>query len=212
MDVNSLLFATEMPKQAQDKMLFAALQLFTAKGFQETSILDVVESARVSKTTFYNFFASKEELLVCLFEQLVEEILREVKLAVEKETRMAYKAFAGIRRYVDLCSRHTTVAQLLLVASVGVSRDVESVRRKAHARFAELIYQTVQGIMPDSVADTDIRIVSKAMVGAINEVIIQRVIVGDHESEIDHSVRMLNRIVVVSFIHLTMEKTTTAVH
>ncbi|WP_375162190.1 TetR family transcriptional regulator [Fictibacillus sp. WQ 8-8] len=34
-------------------MLYAALHLFTSKGFKETSVLEIVETARVSKTTFY---------------------------------------------------------------------------------------------------------------------------------------------------------------
>ena len=76
-----MLHVTKMPTEAKDKLLYAALQLFTTKGFKETSILEVVEQARVSKTTFYRFFRSKEELLVCLFELLANEVLKEVEEA-----------------------------------------------------------------------------------------------------------------------------------
>jgi AcrR family transcriptional regulator len=201
--VQPLLFTTKMPQHARDKILFAALQLFTSKGFQETSILEVVETARVSKTTFYNFFRNKEDLLVRLFEQLAEEILDEVKRAVREEKQATYKGFAGIRRYLQLCTERDSVARLLLITSAGVSGEVEAVRRKAHARFARLFQQTAQEVMPERVSEVEIQVVSKAMVGAINEVVIQRVADGSEEMDIDHLAGLLNRIVVSSFTNLT---------
>ncbi|BCU81908.1 transcriptional regulator [Polycladomyces abyssicola] len=198
-----LLFTTKMPQHARDKILFAALQLFTSKGFQESSILEVVETARVSKTTFYNFFRNKEDLLVRLFEQLAEEILDEVQRAVREEKQATYKGFAGIRRYLQLCTERDSVARLLLITSAGVSGEVEAVRRKAHARFARLFQQTAQEVMPERVSEAEIQVVSKAMVGAINEVVIQRVADGSEEMDIDHLARLLNRIVVSSFTNLT---------
>nr|WP_302104710.1 TetR/AcrR family transcriptional regulator [Polycladomyces sp. WAk] len=197
-----------MPQHARDKILFAALQLFTSKGFQETSILEVVETARVSKTTFYNFFRNKEELLVRLFEQLAEEILDEVKRAVREEKQATYKGFAGIRRYLQLCTERDSVARLLLITAAGVSGEVEAVRRKAHARFARLIQRTALEVMPEKVSEAEIEVVSKAMVGAVNEVVIQRVADGSEEMDIDHLARLLNRIVVSSFTNLTVGRPT----
>lgn len=205
-----LLFTTKMPQHARDKIQFAALQLFTSNGFQETSILEVVEMARVSKTTFYNFFRNKEELLVHLFEQLVEEILDEVKRAVREENRPTYKGYAGIRRYIQLCTERDSIARLLLITSAGVSGEVEAVRRKAHARFARLFQGTAREVMPEGVSETEIRVVSKAMVGAINEVVIQRVADGSDEMDIDHLARLLNRIVVGSFTYLAVGRPITS--
>jgi len=199
-----LLFLTNMPQEARDKLLYAALHLFTEKGFKETSILEIVEQARVSKTTFYHFFHSKEELLVCLCKLLTEEIIEEVEKAVEPEQKMAYKAYVGIRRYMEICVTRSTVTKLLLVESVGVSQAVEKVRSESHRRFAELIYQTVQSAIPESVSDEEIRIVSQAMVGAINEVVVQNLAELGEEVEFDRLARLLNRIVVGAYVNLSM--------
>lgn len=45
----------------------AAHQLFTDKGFQNTSIQDILDYSGISKGTFYNYFSSKNELLITLF-------------------------------------------------------------------------------------------------------------------------------------------------
>ncbi|WP_226658811.1 TetR/AcrR family transcriptional regulator [Pseudalkalibacillus hwajinpoensis] len=47
-----------------------AHQLFIERGFQATSIQDILEYSGISKGTFYNYFSSKNELLIALFKAL----------------------------------------------------------------------------------------------------------------------------------------------
>ena len=44
----------------------AALELFSARGFHAASIADIARRARVAKGLIYNYFASKDELLVAI--------------------------------------------------------------------------------------------------------------------------------------------------
>lgn len=111
--------------------------------------------------------------MVALFEQLGDEMAEEVKHAILQEERMTYKAFAGINRYIQICFENKNVAQILLVESVGVSRNVELVRQRSHQVFATIILQTVETELPTTVTQKEMRIVAQAMVGAINEVIMQ---------------------------------------
>jgi AcrR family transcriptional regulator len=202
-----LLFVTEMPIEAREKLLFAGLKLFTELGYQKTSVLEIVEMARVSKTTFYQHFKSKEDIMVALFEQLGNEMSEEVKLAISLEESMSYKAFAGINRYIQICFENKNVAQILLVESVGVSRNVELVRQRSHQVFASIILQTVQTELPKSVSKTEMRIVAQAMVGAINEVIMQNFFNNEDETfDFEGISRLLNRIVISAFVNLGMQE------
>lgn len=47
-----------------------AHQLFIEKGFQATSIQDILDYSGISKGTFYNYFASKNELLITLIKEI----------------------------------------------------------------------------------------------------------------------------------------------
>lgn len=51
-----------------------AHQLFIDKGFQATSIQDILEYSGISKGTFYNYFSSKNELLMALFNALIKKM------------------------------------------------------------------------------------------------------------------------------------------
>lgn len=207
MEVPSL-FTFSDAKQPQDKLLLAALKLFAEKGYRETTVLDIVAYARVSKTTFYNFYKSKEDLLAHLFESLLEEVLFKVKLAAQRETIITDKAYAGIKRYIEICMQEHAVAQLLLISSVGVSETIEQLRQRAYARFAQFIFETVRNELgfTDTATDKEIHLFSQAMVGAINQVVIQEVLGSEKLIDAEHVARFLNRIVVGSYTFLLAEQ------
>jgi len=46
----------------KQELLDAALQLFYEKGYEKTSVNDIIEKVGVSKGAFYYYFKSKEEV------------------------------------------------------------------------------------------------------------------------------------------------------
>lgn len=59
--------------QSKQTILSAAVGQFLSKGVRETSIADIMNTANLGIGTFYNYFESKEALLLCLLDQLVEK-------------------------------------------------------------------------------------------------------------------------------------------
>lgn len=57
------------------QIIHAAQQLFIDKGFNDTSIIDIISAANISKGTFYNHFSSKNECLIAILEETREEAL-----------------------------------------------------------------------------------------------------------------------------------------
>jgi AcrR family transcriptional regulator len=85
------------------ELLDAAQHLFMTKGYDQTSVNDVIDRIGVSKGAFYHYFRSKEDLLDALTERLTEEglaiiqpVLDEPGLdAVERLNRF----FAAVRNW-----------------------------------------------------------------------------------------------------------------
>lgn len=50
-------------QETQERLLSAAYELFVAKGFDNTTVEEITNAAGVAKGTFFNYFASKEEML-----------------------------------------------------------------------------------------------------------------------------------------------------
>ena len=58
----------------RQKILDAASLLFERQGFSDTSIADIMKAANLGVGTFYNYFESKEELLLTLLKNLAEKL------------------------------------------------------------------------------------------------------------------------------------------
>ena len=59
------------------KILNAAWQLFSEKGYDETTVDEIIEATNTSKGTFYHYFKSKEDLL-SLFSYIFDERYEEL--------------------------------------------------------------------------------------------------------------------------------------
>lgn len=63
-----------------------AIQLFTQKGFEETTIDEIVDPLAVSKRTFFRHFATKEDLVFGWYEELTDELVRALEARPKGET------------------------------------------------------------------------------------------------------------------------------
>lgn len=61
------------PEQWKKEILDAAYNLFTSKGYEATSVSDIMEAAGGAKGMFYRFFQSKEEVMHTLGNQMFFE-------------------------------------------------------------------------------------------------------------------------------------------
>lgn len=90
--------------QSRKAILDAAVEQFSQKGFKETSVADIMNAADLGIGTFYNYFQSKEEILVQLIQQMVKEVADALKELREAERPADELLAAGCRitaRFLD---------------------------------------------------------------------------------------------------------------
>ena len=149
----------------------AALDLFATRGYNATSVEDVVERAKMSKSAFYEFFTSKEdcfrELLAHEGGSLIDNVLSQAALGRNHHERLRF----GITTFVRSCFERSSVARLLIVESVGLSEGVDKVRLELQAQFAGAVGEEVRHAMLHDpfYADKDPRVFGRAVVGAVSD-------------------------------------------
>ncbi|MGY4690002.1 TetR/AcrR family transcriptional regulator [Salibacterium sp. K-3] len=65
--------------EKHEVIIQTALQMFSEKGYFSTSVQEIVSSCGISKGSFYNYFASKEDLLIEVFRYNHEQLLKKAK-------------------------------------------------------------------------------------------------------------------------------------
>jgi AcrR family transcriptional regulator len=111
----------EVRRDAQRaRLLEAAGQVFSRLGFAEATAEAVARQAGMSKATFYEHFANKEECMLALFDHSAQLILTRLTASLNAE-HPSYEARldAGFREMLDAFSEHPEAAQTLLVEIIG---------------------------------------------------------------------------------------------
>lgn len=65
------------------EFLNVAQMLFYSKGYERTSVKEIIDAVGVAKGTFYHYFDSKVDLLEALVEKLIEELYGQLQKIVE---------------------------------------------------------------------------------------------------------------------------------
>ncbi|AEI45749.1 TetR/AcrR family transcriptional regulator [Paenibacillus mucilaginosus] len=73
------------PQERRNEILDAAMELFHTKGYEHTSVSDIVKKVGVAQGTFYYYFRSKEEIATAAHERSLASRLDFVKKVVEEQ-------------------------------------------------------------------------------------------------------------------------------
>jgi AcrR family transcriptional regulator len=77
--------------EIRERLFRAALALFTKKGFAETTVEDITEAADVGKGTFFNYFPSKDHILIAFGEMQLAKL--EAAIAEVRRTKESIPQF-----------------------------------------------------------------------------------------------------------------------
>lgn len=99
-----------------------AVQLFTARGYDEVTVVDIAAAADVDPTTFFRHFKSKEEVLFANSEEVLERY-RDVIAARPAEESVLDAAIHSVAAlFVDMLDQNAQVlrARLMMAEHSGV--------------------------------------------------------------------------------------------
>ncbi|RDU35972.1 TetR/AcrR family transcriptional regulator [Neobacillus piezotolerans] len=107
----------------KQRVIAIAHQLFVEKGFQATSIQDILDYSGISKGTFYNYFSSKNELLI----ELIKSIYKQLK--IDRNELLIGQNHADIGIFIKQVELHLKTNRanklLSLFEEVMISNDPE---------------------------------------------------------------------------------------
>ncbi|MCG7526627.1 TetR family transcriptional regulator [Streptomyces sp. OfavH-34-F] len=66
-------------RRTRDALLVAALELFTAHGYEETTVDEIADAVEVSQRTFFRYFAGKEAVVFAVQDMVESHFLSELR-------------------------------------------------------------------------------------------------------------------------------------
>jgi AcrR family transcriptional regulator len=172
----------------RERLLNAAAAEFAEHGYAGASSESISRRAGMSKATFYEHFANKEECIIALFDRAAEVIARAMAAAARGAGPgdAAERMKAGTRAFLTALAQHPEFAQTLLVEIIGAGPRAAQRRDQIMQQFAELLdaenaAAARRGLIARFSSPHD----PFAVVGAITELVSRQVRLGEPEDVLE---------------------------
>jgi AcrR family transcriptional regulator len=172
----------------RERLLRAAAREFAERGYAGASSESISRRAGMSKATFYEHFANKEECMLALFD-MGAEVVRDAMAHAARNAPVGdarERLKAGTRAFLGALAEHPEFAQTLLVEIIGAGPRAAQRRDQILQAFAEVLdaenaAAARRGLMGRFGSPHD----SFAVVGAITELVSRQVRLGEPEHVLD---------------------------
>ncbi len=165
------------------RMLAAMVQAVAEKGYARVAVADVVERAGVSRKTFYEQFANKDDCFLAAYDATVDELLATIDDALDAlapDWLAAHRA--AVQAYLEELAASPDFAKAFLIEVLGAGPEALKRRAAVQSRFAaqlEAVHRRARQDIPEipQVPPYTFR----AAVGAVTELVTAQVL--EHGAE-----------------------------
>ena len=172
------------------RILNAAINIFSQKGYHNTRVDEIVAAADTSKGGVYFYFPSKQDIFLGLVDEFANLLTQRITKAIEQHSSGIQRVDAALQACLDTFQEYRKLAKIFLVQAIGLGLVFEEKQQQIHARFVEIVKAHLdQAIEEGDIEPIDTQIAAYAWMGAINEVVIRWIHTG--EPDLEHALPTL---------------------
>lgn len=158
----------------RSRMLTAMAEQMAEKGYVGTSVTDVIRRAGVSRETFYQQFASKQDCFIQALDAGVEILSGLLDITTGRETRTPLERFRELLRvYLHTLAESPAVARVFLIEVYAAGPEAMRRRGDQQQRFADAIAEIF------GAASDEQRFACEALVAATAQLVTARLATED---------------------------------
>lgn len=182
--------AAERAAARRERIVLAALRLFSAKPYADVTVADVCTDAKVAKRHFYEHFANREDLLLTLHRQRHEWLLAQVAAAAPaRPADLGALLRPMMATLVRLLAEHPQAARVVYVNAPRTQLPRRGELRAEAEVFGRLIRRAVPA--PADLLGYERALL--ALVAGVTEVVtdwLEKGAPGDPDALADHLARL----------------------
>ncbi|HMH47386.1 MAG TPA: TetR/AcrR family transcriptional regulator [Solirubrobacteraceae bacterium] len=157
------------------RLALALIDEIADNGYHATRVADVIARAGVSRKTFYEHFANKQECLLVTFDMIADEGMRRVEHAYRQAHGWPGRVEAAIRALFESVIDNPGALRLSLLEIAAVGPPGIARRERSLERYERFIRDALELAPGDgTVSET----VLMAVIGGLNRVLYRRVLRG----------------------------------
>lgn len=165
---------SEVIRNQRERLFGAIVAVVSEKGYEATTVADVIELSGVSRSAFYEHFANKAECLAAAAAELIQptlSTLAEVEAGAGEEA-----GWAVFERFIGLIAAQRAAARVCFVELHGAGEMGEAVGERGFGALAEMVDRIGAGEAKEGRPDAGL---TRVLLGGLRKLIHTRLYRGE---------------------------------
>ena len=163
------LSAEERRADQRERLVRAAINEFSARGYHRTSVEDIVRSAHTSRTAFYAFFDNREAAMYAALQASLRGLLESVQGDLRAAGPDKRLIEVGVTAFVNYLVSDPAAARILLLEGIGTSPEVNDLRARVRQQVAANVRDIWEELDPEAAASPQSSAVAVGIFGLLLE-------------------------------------------
>jgi AcrR family transcriptional regulator len=154
------------------KILEAAAQIFSQKGYHATSMNDIARAVNLQKASLYHHVDSKQEILLSLLDQALDILIGQMEEVIAEPVSADEKLRLAMRMYLLTLTEQRDLAAILLFEHRSLNPELHARHVPRRDRFEQLWRDLLAGGIAEGKFDfPDVKLATRALLGAMSWVV-----------------------------------------
>jgi len=138
----------------KEKILEAAAQIISEKGYHAASMRDIAQAVHLQKPSLYHHISSKQEILFVLLNQALDMLIQRIEEIVSKPLAPEVKLRLAMETYIQSLIDKRDLAAVLLMEHRSLNPELNAKHIPKRDRFEQLWRDMIEeGVNCDQFAD-----------------------------------------------------------
>lgn len=146
-----VIFSEKKRREISAQIKEAALRLFETKGIRKTTVAELAESVGIAKGTFYNFYATKGQLVSEIMDDFNDAAEQELRKKLEGRPKIPVTEFYNY--YTELFRPSTAFSFHFQADDIMLMQEMEETKKFFSAEYAiktaKMVMDYMDGIRED---------------------------------------------------------------
>ncbi len=134
----------------RERLLAAAAQVTARRGYEATTVADILAEAGVGRETFYELFEDRRDCVLAAHAALLDDLIERVRLAYDGPGEWVERCRATIRTLLEWFAADPLAGRFLLVELPAVGPEFHERFEAGFDRFVAVIDSGLDADLPDS--------------------------------------------------------------
>lgn len=158
----------------RDRILKAAIKVFAKNGFYATRVSEIAKAAGVADGTIYLYFKNKDDVLITIFEEGIEQLLTILREVADSGEPFEDRVTRIIELQLGLMEEQRDLAEVITVNLRQSSRLLKQYAAPLFMQYIDVIAGVVRDGQEEGAFRKDLnpRVVARSLFGAIDAILL----------------------------------------